>query len=86
MEVHTHFQLIHPAFQAVNDFCDQHHEVITPGQRNIAEQEADPKAVEEQLNNVPESTRVLLKGLTALGQLHPVIAGTLFFWNTPNET
>lgn len=64
------------AFKLVNDFYDAHNEVVASKSRNIAGPDADAKLIDDSLNGFSESTRVLLKGLTALGQLHPFVAGS----------
>lgn len=63
------------SYKLVNDFYDANTEAMTPRSRNIADDGVDPKAIEESLNNFQDTTRTLLKGLTALGQLHPFVAG-----------
>lgn len=64
------------AFKLVNDFYDANNEIVASKSRNIAGPDADAKLIDDSLNGFPESSKVLLKGLTALGQLHPFVAGS----------
>lgn len=43
--------------------------------RNISDSSIDFKSVEESLNSFTDSAQALIKGLRALGQVHPFIGG-----------
>jgi hypothetical protein len=60
----------------VNDFMEANADAITSRQKNIADSDTDSKSIEDSLNGFTESSKVLIKGLTALGHLHPFIGST----------
>ncbi|KAF9462351.1 hypothetical protein BDZ94DRAFT_1322722 [Collybia nuda] len=57
----------------VNDFVDANADAINSKSKNIADSNMDFKSIEDSLNGFSESAKVLIKGLTALGHLHPFI-------------
>lgn len=64
-------------YKSVNAFYDANADIIAPRSRNIADSGTDDRQIENSINGFPETSQVLIKGLTALGRLHPFIGGTL---------
>ncbi|TFK64971.1 hypothetical protein BDN72DRAFT_846149 [Pluteus cervinus] len=64
-------------FQTVNDFYNANNDILIPRSRNIADPGLEPKEIDEQLNDAPDSLKILLKGLSAIGQLHPVVGAAV---------
>ncbi|KAF8069904.1 hypothetical protein FPV67DRAFT_991835 [Lyophyllum atratum] len=60
-------------YKFVNDFFSVNDDSFGSKSRNIADSGNDAKGIDDSLNNFTESARTLIKGLTALGHLHPFI-------------
>lgn len=61
-------------YTSVNDYFIVNEDTFAPRSRNIADPDADASDIEVSFNGYAESAKILIKGLTALGQLHPCIA------------
>ncbi|KAG5731843.1 hypothetical protein E4T56_gene13803 [Termitomyces sp. T112] len=61
------------AYQFVNDFYDAHQDIIGSNSRNIADVNLDTRNIEDSLNGFTDSANTIIKGLTALGHVHPFI-------------
>ncbi|KAG6836058.1 hypothetical protein H0H93_011847 [Arthromyces matolae] len=68
----TNVPVVH-AYEFVNDYFDVNHDALQMKMKNIASDELDTRALEDILNGFIESSKVLIKGLKALGHLHPFI-------------
>ncbi|KAG6828456.1 hypothetical protein H0H92_007865 [Tricholoma furcatifolium] len=61
----------------VNDFFEANQDTISLHSRNIADTGLDTGAIEDSLNGFSDSAKAIIKGLTALGYLHPFISSAV---------
>ncbi|PFH49014.1 hypothetical protein AMATHDRAFT_76430 [Amanita thiersii Skay4041] len=57
----------------VYEFYDANAHTITPRSRDLANPNIDVKKIEDVLSGFADTAKVIVKGLTALGQIHPFI-------------
>ncbi|KAG6853160.1 hypothetical protein C0991_006448 [Blastosporella zonata] len=57
----------------IKDFFDAHQDTFGSKSMNIADIGLDMKSIEDSLNGFSDSARTIIKGLTALGHVHPFI-------------
>lgn len=69
-------------YRSVHEFYNIHKDTIAPRSWNIADSSAENHQIESSINGLQQSSQLLIKGLTALGQLHPFVGGKLRgnFW------
>ncbi|KAF5376289.1 hypothetical protein D9615_008531 [Tricholomella constricta] len=60
-------------YKFVNDFFKANEDTIGVKSRNIADSDTDFNTIEDSLSGFSESAKTIIKGLTALGHLHPFI-------------
>ncbi|GLB44990.1 hypothetical protein LshimejAT787_1900680 [Lyophyllum shimeji] len=60
-------------YKFVNEFFAANQDTIGPKSRNIADFDTNFRDIEDSLNGFADSARTLVKGLQALGHLHPFI-------------
>jgi hypothetical protein len=62
-------------YRSVNEYYDANADTIAPRSRNIAASDINDQQIENAINGFSETSQALVKGLTALGQVHPFIGG-----------
>ncbi|EAU90989.2 hypothetical protein CC1G_02376 [Coprinopsis cinerea okayama7 len=59
--------------QVLHEFYEANEEALRPQALEVIQKSQDPKTIDEILNGMGEKAQTLVKGLQALGQIHPCI-------------
>lgn len=67
--------------KVVNDFVSQNADLFS-GRSKSGDGDLDFKSVEDSVNGFSDAAKTIIKGLQALGQVHPFIGGELSYSGT----